>query len=728
MEPVFILNKGMQKRKMARRAMGILLSVAMAFQMLPAGGLIVHASQRTVGLGENTGISDVAKVVNGGTTTYVKNLCDAFTEENSGAQVTLLADVDLGSASIEIKTNCTYSLDLGGHIVGSAGARTFSVFGGDITISDNGTGGTVQSDNIAIDVSSGTVSIEGGTISGYTSVNVEGGTVKISGNAVISGSDTGLHVTDAGKAALSGGTFRGIAAITANNNGPVTLKGMLTDGYAYHQNDIPVTKAESFNGQVPLDSKGAYLFGTVTVKKCGHNGEGVCEYTHTPGTTNHQQDCLACGKKREEEKCSFDVNGNCPCGAVLAITLPADLDLVYNGTAQEPAVTVIVDETTTLTKDTDYSVAYDNNTNAGKDAASVMVSSTKFIGTVTKKFTIQPATPVIVWENTTQELAYTGSEAMVAVPKAFGPNNFQLGINHDTGQCQFSYAVQGSSEFTNGLPTNAGAYIIRASVAAKGNYAAADSTNTLDLTIQKAAGTLTVPETSVSRKFGDAQFLLNCSTNGDGKISYASSDEDVISVSADGMALIKGTGTAVVTVSLAEGMNYTGGAKETATVKVEKADAPSAIQETRNYTYASGSNGAVSIGVAEKFPPDRGETNYTVATTDEKNILSGVSVDGNGTLTFTVPGSQAVGAAAFITVTAEMENYEDAAYIVEVMLVDKMEVKLVFTENPQDSVYDGRQHNGYLALAAQTINGSYTGGVQFWYEGTGGGENALQQQ
>ena len=36
---------------------------------------------------------------------------------------------------------------------------------------------------------------------------------------------------------------------------------------------------------------------------------------------------------------------------------------------------------------------------------------------------------------------------------------------------------------TNGLPINAGTYTIKASIAAKGNYAAADSTNTLTLTI-----------------------------------------------------------------------------------------------------------------------------------------------------------------------------------------------------------------------------------------------------
>ncbi|MDE6902764.1 MAG: hypothetical protein K2P22_08485, partial [Lachnospiraceae bacterium] len=238
----------------------------------------------------------------------------------------------------------------------------------------------------------------------------------------------------------------------------------------------------------------------------------------------------------------------------------------------------------------------------------------------------------------------------------------------------FSYATQGSSEFTNGLPVNAGTYTIKARIEAKGNYAATDSTNTLTLTINKAPGTLTVPAGPVTKTFGDGQFLLDCSTNGDGKISYASSDENVVSVSTDGNVSIKGAGEAVITVSLGDGKNYTGGAAETIRITVAKA-APKDINETRNYTYTSGSKGAVTIDVAGKLPKDRGETKYTFTETDESGILSDVSVDGNGNLTFTVPGNKSEGDTASITVTAEMVNYENATYTVEIVLVAKKTVE-----------------------------------------------------
>ncbi len=195
------------------------------------------------------------------------------------------------------------------------------------------------------------------------------------------------------------------------------------------------------------------------------------------------------------------------------------------------------------------------------------------------------------------------------------------------------------------------------------------------LTIAKAAGTLTVPGTSVEKVFGDEEFSLNCSTNGDGKISYASSDEKVVSVSAEGMVLIKGAGKASITFSLAEGANYTGGAEETITVNVAKAAAPSDNKDTRYYNYMEGSKRAVSVDAAGWLPENRGETKYSVAITDEKGILSDVSVDESGNLVYTVRGNQSEGDAAAITVTIEMANYENTKYILDIELVSKIIVE-----------------------------------------------------
>ena len=319
---------------------------------------------------------------------------------NNGVTITMLNDVELAENE-SIRSSCSCTLDLNGHTIRQSAftPTTFSIGSGStVTIKDSGTGGKIESSNITIEVYGGTLSIQSGTVSGFYGVRISGGTVNISGGA-ISGSEMGLFVDGSGSIALSGGTYNSKRAIMINGNASVTLKDLLAPGCAYHQNDIPVAKAEGMvgdfeAGEVPLDARPAWLSGTVTVKKCNHTGEGVCEYTHATGTTTHQQTCLACGRAAAAEKCSFDETGACPCGAALAVALPEDLNLIYDGTLQRPAVTVTVDGITTLEKGTDYGVYYLDSVNAG-NTAKVTVTGTAFNGTVEKTFAIKKATLTI---------------------------------------------------------------------------------------------------------------------------------------------------------------------------------------------------------------------------------------------------------------------------------------------------------------------------------------------
>ena len=231
-------------------------------------------------------------------------LADAFTEGNSGATVTLLSEVDLGSNYISIRESNTFTLDLNGQTVKASYYDAFDISGGSLTIQDSGTGGKIESSDITIEVTGGTLSIQSGTVSGHTGVQISSGAVNISGGT-ISGSDTGLKVTGGGNIAISGGTFSGVIAVEIHSNASVTLKDLLAAGYAYHQNDIPVANAEGPGGEVPLDAKPAWLPGTVTVKECNHTGEGVCTYTHNENTSTHTKTCLACGYAGAAESCAY---------------------------------------------------------------------------------------------------------------------------------------------------------------------------------------------------------------------------------------------------------------------------------------------------------------------------------------------------------------------------------------------------------------------------------------
>ena len=76
-----------------------------------------------------------------------------------------------------------------------------------------------------------------------------------------------------------------------------------------------------------------------------------------------------------------------PAGAEAKFTVELEYTTVeYDGTAKEPAVTV-KDGTTVLTKDVDYTVAYENNVNAGT-ATVVVTGMNNYSGTKTATFTI----------------------------------------------------------------------------------------------------------------------------------------------------------------------------------------------------------------------------------------------------------------------------------------------------------------------------------------------------
>ena len=103
------------------------------------------------------------------------------------------------------------------------------------------------------------------------------------------------------------------------------------------------------------------------------------------------------------------------------------------------------------------------------------------------------------------------------------------------------------------------------------------------------------------------------------------------------------------------------------------------ITENKTYAYASGSDGkTIGVDIAGKLPPDRGTTIYTVAKKDPEQLLSEVTVDTAGNLTYKVNqvDSSKVGKTAIITVTASMENYENVEYTLTINITDKKTVEI----------------------------------------------------
>ena len=121
-------------------------------------------------------------------------------------------------------------------------------------------------------------------------------------------------------------------------------------------------------------------------------------------------------------------------------------------------------------------------------------------------------------------------------------------------------------------------------------------------------------------------------------------------------------------------------ASGSATVNITKRPLTvSSITENKTYAYASGSDGkAIGVNIAGKLPTDRGTTAYAVAKTDTEKLLSEVTVDTAGNLTYKVNQVDAskVGKTAIITVTASMENYENVEYTLTINITDKKTVEI----------------------------------------------------
>ena len=250
-------------------------------------------------------ISAVAKIENGSTTTYVGNLDDAFKTENDGATITLLKDVTR-TPVLDIQITC--NLDLGGHTITCTGGTAIGIWS-NANLTIQGAGEVISTNKQAI-VVAGNVTLEGGT---FTSKQLYSEGVYInSANASLSvvnenvtirntGGGCGLAVNNAQSVQLSGGTYSGTAGAISIVGGSLTLGGLLAHSgdtrYAYFDE----SGTTPFTGVLGNKS----LTGTVTVKKCNHTGEGVCEYTPNEGAETHAMTCLACGYAGAAESCAY---------------------------------------------------------------------------------------------------------------------------------------------------------------------------------------------------------------------------------------------------------------------------------------------------------------------------------------------------------------------------------------------------------------------------------------
>ena len=102
--------------------------------------------------------------------------------------------------------------------------------------------------------------------------------------------------------------------------------------------------------------------------------------------------------------------------------------------------------------------------------------------------------------------------------------------------------------------TNVGTYTVYYKVT-KDNYD--DVIGSATVTINKAAGSISYATVTVNKYYGDAVFTNALTKTGDGTVTYASNNESVATVDANGEVTIMGNGEATITATVADGTNYT---------------------------------------------------------------------------------------------------------------------------------------------------------------------------
>ena len=304
---------------------------------------------------------------------------------------------------------------------------------------------------------------------------------------------------------------------------------------------------------------------------------------------------------------SFTITAKSLSGAQFS-TIP---DQTYTGNEIKPEPTVTLGSAT-LVKGTDFDFSYSSNTNVpvtANDVPTVTITGKgNFTGTASTTFKIVKATPTVTAPTAKTGLAYTGSaQALVNAGSV------------TAGTLQYKLGAGGTYGTTIPSATEVGSYAVYYKVVGDANYNDVAEAGPINVTIGKAAGSISYATSSISKTFGDAPFTNALTKTGDGAVTYSSSNTNVATVNAtSGEVTIVGNGSAVITATVADGTNYTYAAK-TATYTLSVGTAAMTVSAT-GYTgaydgQAHGITVTAPAGATVKYGTSAGTYNLNASPT-----------------------------------------------------------------------------------------------------------------
>ena len=306
----------------------------------------------------------------------------------------------------------------------------------------------------------------------------------------------------------------------------------------------PDTTAGSESGGIVFDGKNGTVYGDVTLQENLEIGEGESLTIPEDASLTVPDGTTLTNNGRIINYGTIDGTVTGTVATPLTVEMITVADATYTGVAVTPDVTVVKDGVA-YTKDTDYTVSYSDNTNAGMATVTVTPKEGSLLlgSAVEKKFTIAKAD-----NEWTTALSMDGW--------TYGEDAKEPTAVAKFGTPIFTYSNEENGTYITEQPIKAGTWYVKATVEGTDNYT--ELCETKEFSIAKAAATLSFAEVTVSATIGETVENTLTVTPEGVTVSYSSSDEKVATVDAStGAITLVGTGETIITATISD-PNYTG--------------------------------------------------------------------------------------------------------------------------------------------------------------------------
>ncbi len=359
----------------------------------------------------------------------------------------------------------------------------------------------------------------------------------------------------------------GSTVLAINSSGTVSSSGDISGTSVLGGNQGTATASVIFNGSGSLNLKGSFTTST---------------FIPSTGTVNYNGSSQSV---RGEDYHNLILSGSGYKTIIAGTAVTGNLSIAPTGSAKASIVTGLSISVGSLTLgglgtaagvaswgSTSSVATYRNNT--------YFDATNGTVGVTTDTRTTPTVTPTV------GTYTYNGS--------AQGPNS---ATNTGTGTSYtFSYSGMGGTTYEASAtrPTNAGTYIVKATVAAStdGFYKPASS-SAAAFTIDKAAPTISVSGTQVFTYNGSSQGSATITYNGDGTTSLLYTNTSGTAYSSS--TAPTNAGSYKVVASTTEGTNYLAASSADYTFTIDKATPTISVSGTQAFTYNGSSQGPATI-------------------------------------------------------------------------------------------------------------------------------------